>query len=351
MGHETPWNRSAAGKAAPTGHPAVKSGQESVGCGTGSKRFCELSLSLVPDVPNKGLAGTVPPTHSGKTTQTLQVPKEKTGKGALKGTPNRWIPHGSMDLKTGSRGDRATVWHSLSPLPCLETSSKPGLELPETGAPGFAKGRRADRPLEALPLAPYKKTPKGLGPIWSSSMSPAFCSFPTSRAPGHPRARLLSSTISTSRTEFLPSVLWRCLRKEDAWPFISSFAHAISPAWMSGPSSKACSGIFRGLWSCCGIGELSTGVKKSSNGSLNIQDFMWNIFQPTHRNLTRLNMFGIRPIALYPTVRRRTWQSLQGCSETLCGGYEDPKTSFGPVFMLPIYHGHGEPFHYLCKTQ
>jgi hypothetical protein len=59
--------------------------------------------------------------------------------------------------------------------------------------------------LEALPLALYKKTPKGLGPIWSSSMSPAFCSFPTSRAPGPPRTKPLPSTICISKTEFLPS--------------------------------------------------------------------------------------------------------------------------------------------------
>jgi hypothetical protein len=148
-----------------------------------------------------------------------------------------------------------------------------------------------------------------LEPIRSFSMSPAFCSFPTSRAPGPPRARPLSFTISPSRTEFLSSALWRCLRKEDEWPVLFSVAHEISPAWMCEPSSKACSGIFQGRWSCCGIGEPSIGGRKSNHGSLNIRASRWNIFQPLHQNSTPQNMFGIRPIALSPTVRRRTWWS------------------------------------------
>jgi hypothetical protein len=70
-----------------------------------------------------------------------------------------------------------------------------------------------------------------------------------------------------------------------------------------------------------------------------------------HRNLTLLNMFGIRPIVLSPIVRQKTWLSLRECSETQSAGYRDPKSFFVPASMLPIYHGHGEYFHYLCKTQ
>jgi len=43
----------------------------------------------------------------------------------------------------------------------------------------------------------------------------------------------------------------------------------------------------------------------------------------------------------------------KGCYEDQWGGYEAPKNSFGPVSILPIYHGYDEHrcFHYLCKTQ
>lgn len=51
VGHETPGNRPAAGKAAPTGHPAVKGGQDLVGSGTGPQRLGEFGVSLERDIP------------------------------------------------------------------------------------------------------------------------------------------------------------------------------------------------------------------------------------------------------------------------------------------------------------
>ncbi len=128
LGHETLRNRTAARTAASTGHSAVTSGQESVGRSTGFKRFCELSLSLVPDIPSQGLPGTEAPTHSGETGQALNVPEEQTGQGASEGTPGCWLPDGSMDLNACGHGDRAAVWHSLSPVPRLEAAGKPGVE-------------------------------------------------------------------------------------------------------------------------------------------------------------------------------------------------------------------------------
>jgi hypothetical protein len=64
-------------------------------------------------------------------------------------------------------------------------------------------------------------------------------------------------------------------------------------------------------------------------------------------------MFGVRPTVPSPIVRRRTLQISKDCSEIPCVGYEAPRSSFGLVSMLPIYHGYGEnnSFHYLCKLQ
>lgn len=351
MGHETPWNRTATGEASPTSDPAAKSGQEAVGRRTCVKCFCEFSVPMVSGVPRQGPSRPAAPAHAWTTTQALPVPEAQTGKAASEGTPRCRLSDGYVDAPASGRGDRETFRRWVSSLPCLETPGKSGLELPETGAPSVAKKRKTDRPLEALPLAPDKKNPKNLGPIWSFWMNLAFCLFRTLPAPGPRKGKRPSCTISISKTEFLPSMPWWCLRNEDMWRSISNFADVISLAWMFELSSKTCSGTFEGQWSFFGIEERSTDVKKSSDGYLNIQDFIWNIFQPMHQNLTPLNMFGIRPITLSPTVHRGTWRTLTGCSETRYEGYGDPKNCFGPVSMLPIYHGHGEYFLYLCKTQ
>ena len=351
--HETLWNRAAVGKATPAGHPAVKSGQKSVGSGTGLKCICKLGVSLVSNISREGFRRAAPQAHPWASSQAVQVPEEPIGKVAPEGSPGRRLSDRPMDFEPDSQSDRPGVWGSISPLPRLEASIKLGMELSETRASSIAKERRRDCPLEALPLAPYKKKPKDLGPIWSSSMNPGFCLFLMSLVPGHPRGRPLSFTISISKTEFLPSVVFRCPPKEGAWPFIFGFAHAISQVWMSVLSLKACSNISGGRWFCCGIGEPSTDGKKSSNFFLVIRDCTFITFPPTHRNSTRQNMFGIRLTVPFPTVRQRTWRSLKGCFVIRCGAYGAPKNFSGPVSMLPIYHGYGEnkSFHYLCKIQ
>ena len=184
-------------------------------------------------------------------------------------------------------------------------------------------------------------------------MNPDFCLIPTSPTPGRSEVRPLFFTISISKTEFLPSVLSRCPRKEGVWPFFFDFAPAISLGWMSGLSSKACSNISGVQWFCCGIEGPSTGGKKSGDSSLVIPDCMFMTLPPTLQNSTLRNMFGIRPTMPSPTVHRRTLRSSKECSEIRCGGYEAPKSSCGPVSIFPICHGYGESesFHYLCKTQ
>jgi hypothetical protein len=354
IGYETLWNRTAVGKAAPAGHPAAKSGQKSVGSGTGLKRIGKFSVSLVPDIPRKGFTGATSPTHSRTPAQTIQVSEESVGEVAPEGTRGCRLSDRPMDLKAGSQSDRSRVWGSISPLPCLEALDEPGVELSETRAPCVAKGRRKNCSLEALPLATYKKKPKDLGPIWFSLMNLVFCLFPTSPVPGRPKGRPLSFIIPISRTEFLPLVLSRCPPKKGAWHFIFGFAHAILQVWMCVLSSRTCSDILGVQWFCCGTEEPFTGGKKSGDSSLvNNKDCMFISFLPMLQNLTLRNMFGIRLIVRSPTVHQRISWSLKECSEIRCDEYGDPKNFSGPVSMLPIYHGYdeSETFHYLCKIQ
>lgn len=250
--HETLWNRTTVGKAAPAGHPSVKSGQKSVGRGTGLECICKLGVSLVANISREGFRRATPQAHSRAPTKAVEVSEKTIGKGAPEGPPSRRLSDRPVDLEPDSQSDRPGVRGPISSLPRLEAPGKPGMELSETRASSFAKEGRRNCPLEAVPLAPYKKKPKDLGPIWSSSMNPGFCLSPMSLVLGHPKGRPLSFIISISKTEFLPSVVCRCLPEEGVWLFIFGFAHAISLVWMFVLSSKACSSTSGGplvlLW-------------------------------------------------------------------------------------------------------
>ncbi len=351
MGHETPGDHTTVGKAAPPSHPSAKSGPESVHRCPGHKLIREFGLSLASSIPGEGATRLKASTDSWTSAQAVPGTKEPIGKGAPEGTPGCRLSNGSLDSEPSGPGNREKVRSCLSSIPHLETPGKPGMELPETRAQGLTKKRGRDCSLEALSLAPYKKTPKNLGPIWSSSMNRAFCLFPRSLGLGLRGGRPHTFTISINSIESRRSVLWRYPPKGNVWPFIFRFAPEISPVWMSEPSSKISSDIFADLFSCCGIELPFIVVKKLRNFSCNIPGSAWNIFQPMLRNSTPRNMFGIGRIELSPIVRHRTWQTLSGCSETPLADYGDPRTSFGHVSMHLICHGHAKSFHYLCKIQ
>lgn len=351
MWHETSRNRPATGAATPTGHPVAKGGQESVGCGACSERVREFGVPVGSDVPEKRNPGSSAPSHPGPSAQALPVTEEATGNVAPERPPGRRLSDGSVDLKACRRDDSTALGCGLSPLPRLETPGKSGVELSKTGASGPPTRRSSHCPLETVSLAPYKKTLKGLAPIWSSSMNPVSCSSPTWPAPGPQKDRRPSFTISTNKTESRRSAPWPCPPSGDNWPSISIFAPAISRGWMSGPSCTICSGIFGGPWSCCGIGERFIAAARSNSGSDAIPDCMWNRSRPMLRNSIQRNMFGTKPTVPWPTARPWTCSSLTGCSETRSDESGDRRSFSGPVSMLPICLGQDESFHYLCKTQ
>ena len=351
MWHETPRNRPATGAASPTGHPAAKGRHESVGRGPCRECVRKLRVPMVSGIPKEGIAGTPPSTNPRPSAQALHIAEEATGDVALEGLPVGGVSDRSVDLKARRRDDPPAFRRGLPSLPCLETPGKPGVELPEAGAPGPATGRSRDRPLEALPMAAYKKTHKNVEPIWSSWMNPASCSSPTWPAPGLPKEKHRSCTISTNKTESRRLVLWRCLPNESDWPSIFICAPTISQGSMSERSCNTCSAIFGGRWSCCGIGERSIAAGRSNTGSPRIQGSTWKRSRPTPRNSIRRSMFGTRPTAPWRIVHPRTCSSSTGGSETRCDEFVDRNHFFGPASTLPICHGQGDAFHYLCKYQ
>ncbi len=351
--HETLRNRTAVGEAAPAGHPTAKGGQESVGSGSRGGFIGKLGISLAAYVSREGFPRARSQAHPWASSEAVNSHEESLGQASPEGSRGCRLQDRLMDVAAHSHPDPAAVWRALSPLPRVEAPGQPGMELSETGAPGIATGRRRDCPLEALPLAAYKKTRKNVGPIWSSSMNPAFCSFPMSGAPGRPKGRPPFSIISTSRTAFLPSVPLPSLPKEGVWPCTSGCAPATLPVWTSARFSKACSSISVAPWCSSGTEAPSTVEGKSSIFFRSIRGWMFTLSLPTHPNSIRQNTSGIKLITPSPTAHRRISRNSKGCCAIQSGAYDVPKNSFGPVSMLPICPGYDdhEYFHYLCKTQ
>ena len=352
MGHETPWIARGTGKASSTRDRVTERRQDnSFSRSAFGGSIQKLRFPMVSRVPRGRFQGPSFKGDSRTSSEAVSKGKKEISGTTFVGSVGCRVSNRPLDLETDSPNHSQALWHPVSPQSCVEGASRDGMELPETRAAGFAKERQRDCALEGLSVAPYKKKPKDLGPVWSSSMSLASCSFQTSVALGLPRDKPRSSITSTNRTGFPPSVLCRCPRNGNAWLFIFGFGRGILTVWMSVLSLKNCSNISRAPWSCCGIEGPSIDVKKSSSFSLSIIGFIWNTFRPMLLNSTPQNMSGIRPIVPFPIVYQRGWPNSKQCYKTRHEGSGNPKDFFGLVSLLRIFLGPDRSFHYLYETQ
>lgn len=352
MGHETPWIPRGTGEAPSTRDRVAERRQhDSVGCGAFGRSIKKLRFPMVPRVPGgrlqgpslQGDPGTSAQAVSSRATQPIGDPSVRSAGCRVSDRP--------LDFEAYYPNHSQALWGSVSSQSCMAVASGNGMELPEARTPGFTEKRERGRPLEGLPVAPYKKRPKDLGPIWSSSMSLASYLFPTFVVRGLRREKPRCSITFTNRPEFLRSMPCRCRRGGNAWYFISGSGGATLMAWMFGLFSKSCSSISAAPWCCCGTVGPSTGVKKSSGFLSIIRGFMWNTFRPMLPSLIPLNMSGTRRTALFPTVHPRTWANSRRCYETRRDGSGDHQGSFGLASMPPISLGQDSSFHYLCESQ
>jgi len=351
MMHETTRNRSTTREASPTGSSVVKSGQKSVGRGASLEFLRKLRFSLESNISEKRFGWASSPTYPRSDSKAFWRAEKATGEISFKGIVGGRLSNRFMDIKPYRKNNQAKVWDSIPSLPCLEDFAEYRLELSEAGAAGVAKGRKKDSLLEAFSMAAYKKRLNVLERIWFLSTNPVFCLFPMLSGLGRPKGKRPIFTIFTGKIGFRRSVPFLCRPKRNDWHFIFNYAKEISKDWMSTVSWKAFLSISRDIFSYCGTGDLFTAVKRFNNSLLKTQDFTWNIFPHTRRNLTRRNMFGINPIVLFQILRQKTWASFVGICENQSAIFADLKNFFGRAFTPRICPGRVEYFHYLCKAQ
>src|SRR6185437_12513156 len=301
--HETSRNRPAIGTATPTGHPMAHGGHHAVGNCTGRGCFREFRIPVGRGLPHTGAPWIAAPADTRSSPQSLRGAEEAAGGAASEGALGQGLSNRFMDLETRGAADPPAVWGALSSLPCLETADQFGMELSEARTPSAAAERGRDRTMETVPLAPYKKTPRDVGPISSFLMNRASSSSRTWSVPGRRKAARRSCAISPNRIGSRPSVRWPCRPRAGGWGSISGYAAATSQGWLCEPSCVTCFGICGVLGSCYGIGEPFIAAKRSNNGSPPIQGSTWKSSQLTPRNSIRRNTSGLRPIGPWPTVR------------------------------------------------
>jgi hypothetical protein len=352
-GHETPWIPRGTGKAPPTRDRITERKQgDSFSRGALGRSVKELCFPMVPGVPGGWIQGPSFKGDSGASSQAVSNREKQISGSPLVRSADCRVSDRPVDSETDRPNHSQALWHPVSSQSCVAAASRDAMELPETRASGSAKERERGCALESLPVAPYKKKPKNLGPDWSSSMNPASCSSQTFVVPGPRKDKPRSSITSTSRTEFPPSMPWWYRPNGNAWRSTSGFGSGILTVWMFVLSLKSCLNTSETPWSCCGIGARSTVVKRLSSFLQSIQGFIENIFRPMLLNLTLQNMFGIRLTVPFPTVCRRVSRSLGQCYRTQNGGSGDHQGSYGLASMPPISPGPDKSsFHYLYEAQ
>ncbi len=111
-----------------------------VGGGAGLQCLQELGFPMVRGLQEGGGRGAKPQTDPGPSAEVIreaETPVDNASSGRPLGLRPSDRP---VDLEADRSVDPEAVSHSLPSQPCLAVTSRPGVELPETGAPSPATG-------------------------------------------------------------------------------------------------------------------------------------------------------------------------------------------------------------------
>lgn len=173
--HETPWNPRATRTASSTGRRDAPEWHVPVGNRPKAQVFSQLRPSVEGDTSEKGRNGVKIQTDPRPPLASEGEPEEGPGPSSDQRAALTRLSHGSLDNPPGGGRDPETVWNRLPSESPLAAAPGRRLELSEAGDEGPRKGRGRYCSLEEVSVAPYKKRPKGLVPIWPFWMSRAFC--------------------------------------------------------------------------------------------------------------------------------------------------------------------------------
>lgn len=337
--HETIWKPKAVRTAAPARHFTAEKHQKSAGSSQEDRLFGELGISLVAGLSERRGQRPFPKAGTWQTSKALQKAEGETCETPFKGSHSFRLLNRSLDNQASTRVNLEAISHPLPSQPHLETANFSGLELSETREKGSGEERGDNCTLEEVSLASYKKRPKGLVPISSSSMNPGFCLSPISKELGHQRVRPLSLNIAFSMIESPLSLLSLSPLKGNASPYTSSFIGLISTQIWCFNLSATYHGTFGEISSCSGMATLLIKAEGSRLSWLNTPAFIQNAFQGMPQSLTQMSLSGQTLKGILPMPHPKMSKSCLDLLTIQLKGSKVLKTFYGLASMHRICHG------------
>lgn len=181
-------------------------------------------------------------------------------------------------------------------------------------------------------MASYKKKPKDLAPIWSSSMKAGFCWCRALPGPGRHAGRRRFCAVPAAGLRFRRFPASALPPKGSGLRFMPSFTatKTSNPRGWCG-SLPNCSNICGGMWSFFGMEAGATKEPWLGSFLKNIRSFILNGFPDTRPNLTLMSSSGACLKELWRTGRLKMSTSLSVfCTRNFCGCVV-PRNCFGPA--------------------
>ncbi len=172
-------------------------------------------------------------------------------------------------------------------------------------------------------------------------MRAAFCSSPTSFAPGLPGDRLLACVALDAGPRFRPSPPSAFLQAGGASPSTpDSIATRISDLQTWPSSSGNCSSTCAAPWSCSGIGDRHTKGLQPEISCAGILACTRILSPAMPRNSTPMSSSGITSSEPWPTACRMIRLILSGSFIRRFKGCGNHRSCSGPASTPRIFHGH-----------
>jgi hypothetical protein len=337
--HETIWKPQAVGEAPPTCHPTVTRGQKCFSRSGRSRLFRKFCSSMATRLSEKWCGGFGSQTCPWSSLQTLFSAEKEAGGVAFKGASSFGVCHRSLDHPPGKGGDSETIWGNLSSQSSVAILDRIGMELPKADAEGQREGRGCHCSLEAVSLAPYKKSLNGWVPIWFFWMKAAVCLLLISAEPGPPEVRPLSCVSVTKGIKSLLFPLLRSAPNGDTWDSTGGFTLPTLKAIKWRLSLNSCCVIFQHLLCFCGMAAGLTRAVRSSVSWILIPGFILKSFRHMLLSLIQMSSSGHISNGKQLTLHLMTSQNWQVFWFVPYTDFVVLKNSYGHVSMPQIYPG------------
>jgi hypothetical protein len=353
LGHETLRNAEPAGSTPASCDCSVEVRKTVSNCRRNVGLFFELSGTVVSNLSQRRLEEVASAADPGTSAQLVRIAKGASETYSLERSDRGRVLHRSLDFEADCQSDRKELWGDLPSGPCLVRDGRRlEVELAKTRTPRLRAQRRGHRALEENHLAPYKKKPKSVTPIWPFSTKVASCWSRTSLRPGHQWARPRCFGTAIGATKSRPSPVLPPLPSANAWGFSLSSIPPTSGVKRYASSCAISCAICEETWNSSGMEGRFTRKPSSKNSWRARTDSMFTGSRDTHPSLIRTNSYGPKPSAIFPTAVITISKSLEQLCADRWVASRDPSACYGPASKPPSCHGDNcVRIHYLAECQ